>query len=323
MPDCLRPSPEDDHRGRWPRNVRLVLWAVFLAVGLLFGRVKVSQNEAFWAAQRAHRRRQQQLQRLGLRAGERVIALLRARPTRRQLEQQLNDGAPFVLSQGDGRRVTTWTDPASGRRFEIRFRDGVCTGYRTGWGTDDVLRQVPPVSRAAFENSLERVRRMVPRYAGACWCLLLLLCVVLRRYRRLIAELLLAAALLCNLAWLVAPGYSLTFRGITSNDMLFIGVLMLAASLCTLALTQPGPLRLQFGLGTLLAVTTLCGVLLAMGSLGYVLLGTAGVGWGFYLLVRLGAQAGRMGRGGLQVAAADDLPEAPAHGHSPRDPYPL
>ena len=50
-----------------------------------------------------------------------------------------------------------------------------------------------------------------------------------------------ALALVCGLCWFLAPGYSPTWRGISSNDNLAIFVLLLIASLARDAMaTRPG-----------------------------------------------------------------------------------
>jgi hypothetical protein len=298
MDRSVGPTSEDgkDRRSRF--SARLVLWAGFVTACLLFGASKVAQNEQYWAACRVRQREQQDLITRARAAQQRVRAILwderRTEPwTRRDLEAKLNQGKPFVQEQGDGEQKAIWADPASGQRWELKVRDGELRGYHMGWGTADVLRQLPPVSRATYEDAREQIRRSLPRYGVFCWCILLILLAALRRHRRAISECLLAVAMLCNLAWLVNPNYSVSLRGITSNDMLFFGVLMLVASIGVTAWVRPGPLRPQFGLATLLAVMTLCAVLFAMGKFGFLVFFAAVVGAGLYLFVRLLSAASR------------------------------
>jgi uncharacterized protein involved in exopolysaccharide biosynthesis len=99
------------------------------------------------------------------------------------------------------------------------------------------------------------------------------------RRRLIAAQLMLATALICGMAWLVDPNYSITWRGVFSNDNLFFSALMLfgAAALLGVTLrtgTERPPLvsEIRFRLSDGLVGMTVAAILLAIGPFGYVTL---------------------------------------------------
>ncbi len=82
--------------------------------------------------------------------------------------------------------------------------------------------------------------------------------------------------MVCGVAWLTAPNYTITVQGILSNDSLFYAAVMYVVSLACLGhrlaaelLHLDCPLRFRFSLRSLLVVTAIVAVLLGMGPFGY------------------------------------------------------
>ena len=222
-------------------RARLWLWVSVAVICLLGGGLRVWQNHRRRDTRKAWRVRRGQLNQFAAQARARVRALWRSRQhpeqwTRAELEAEINDGMPLPLSSQGDRQIARWKDPASGRFFELRFRNGQWTGYSSSWNSSQGPRLAPP---SAGDRATETVRALIAGrsfcYPGAIlWSLLLLLSLAWRRCQPAIAELMLATAVVTTVAWLVAPNYSLTWRGISSNDMLFGGVAMLVVSIFAL-----------------------------------------------------------------------------------------
>lgn len=306
-------------------RIRSALWIVFLTLCVLAGWLKASQNrtarQQYKAAQIARGQQAAKLLPLGEKAEERMHNMLRKgldgkKPVSRQrLEQEINQGRPFSLQwdQKRGRHLTTWVDPQSGRSFRLSFRDGQWTGYNTGWGADAGLPPVPP-PRAIYADGREQVRKLVVGYGPLFWLLSLLLLAALAALRAILrlaglppyakglqphcqflADALVALAILCTLAWLVNPAYSITVKGVTSNDNLAFAVILLAISVPVLAAATPARVRdetqakgpWQYSLRSLLLATALCAVVFALAPFGYVVAMFAAGGWGLYVVARV------------------------------------
>lgn len=321
-------TPGSPAAGQPPRQrrfgIRSALWIAFWICCLLAGWLKASQNRKAHQRYRADRVARQQraadLYPLGEKAQQRVANLFRngldgVKPvSRRRLEQELNQGRPFSLQWDEkrGRHQTTWVDPKSGRVFRLSFRDGQWTGYNTHWGSDANLPPVPP-PRAIYGDDREQVRKLVVGYGPFFWLLSLGLLAALGGLRavlclrgmdpyaeglqphcQFLADALVALAILCTLAWLVNPRYSITFAGVTSNDNLALGTMMLAISIPILAGVSPASPRdetedrgpWQYSLRALLLVMTLCAVMFALAPFGYVVAMFAAGGWAGYALAR-------------------------------------
>jgi hypothetical protein len=149
------------------------------------------------------------------------------------LEFAINQHRPFVLTttNNPGEMEAQWKDPVSGRPFHFSFYNGRWLGMGSNWGTKYLPRQP---GMTPIEEDLERCRRAFAGFNSgigpAIWIVLVFAFLLLRRWRPILAEALLALALLCGAAWLIHPGYPLTLWGIMRNDMLFWAALMLISS---------------------------------------------------------------------------------------------
>lgn len=298
---------------------RTVFWIGFLICAITAGWLKASQNRQ---ARQEHEqalaeraRRAEERYPLGVEAEQRIHKLFHDKsPSRRELEVELNAGEPFDSSpDAYGQQTTIWTDPASGRRFDFRFRNDRWVGMGSSWGSDANL-PYPVLSPAIYSDNREMIRKMIVGFAPFVWLLLLVAlaalglltgalratgadayAVSLRPHCRVLTDALLATAIVCTLAWLVAPNYSITLRGITSNDNLVFGTFMLAISIPIVAgmsrrrHSDPGRSKggpLQYSLRTLLLLTTLLAVMFALAPFGYVVALYAVGGGGLYWLTR-------------------------------------
>jgi hypothetical protein len=121
---------------------------------------------------------------------------------------------------------------------------------------------------------------LIPSYAAIAWLVALGVAVISRRFGLVAAEAMVVISLACGTAWLVSPLYDLSLQGIVSNDSLFFALLMYLLSLSLLAFRLPNDKlpRFQFQVRTLLSVTGLVAILLAMGPFGYVALAALSAG---------------------------------------------
>lgn len=235
-------------------HLRFWLWLGVIGLCLGGGGIRLWQNHQRKATSAAWERQQTRLLNAGL-AARQLIRKLDDRiqepdgtwhdRTRTEVERVLNDGKPFTpvpaeTGDNDNARVewANWTDPVSGWGFILKFRDGGLTGYRlTNTGT---TANPQPPGPPPFDRFTHKVQRA---FAGSfsfgigtvAWLIAFVLYLGWKQQRKVLAEVMLALTLLCGTAWLTWPGYSLTVKGIFSNDMLFWAVLMLVVSLAVLA----------------------------------------------------------------------------------------
>jgi hypothetical protein len=186
-----------------------------------------------------------------------------------------------------------------GIEFEFQFSDGRLISQASRRSVPALAAANPPPQSFAHEGPAESVRRWVPLCAIVFWLALLPVAIFWRRWGLVAAEAMLMLVLAGGTAWLVSPSYDLTPHGIFSNDVLFYAVVAYMASLVILTWRLAGasdrPRKLQFSLRALLAVTTLAAILLAMGAIGYVALGTLAAG-SIFVLVTLSIGSGRAPR---------------------------
>jgi hypothetical protein len=324
-----RTDPPESQR-RKPIPVRRLVWTVFLACCGVFGWMKAAQNrkarQDYEAAAQAHERVAATIERLDKATFQRIRDLWdrkkklgrqrRMELSRQVLEEDLNQGEPFSLrpdeGSRDGRQVATWVDPAGGQEFKLRFRDDEWVGFTSGRSGRSKL-QPPKRPRAVYGDTCEQIRKLATGYGPFFWLLSLVLLAGLSLLRtllrwgglprygqslephcRVLAECLLAFAVVSTVAWLVNPHYSITYRGVTSNDNLFWGAILLAISIPILARMTPARIReagearhqLQFSLKSLLLVTVACALVFASAPFGYVVALYAVGGIALYVVVR-------------------------------------
>ena len=231
----MRSAREHSDSYHFNRNTALWLWLAFIVLLLSAASVRGWQNHQRRAIRQQWEKQRQQNDLLQQKARERVRALWRAQPwsdalSRSELEKELNDSKPFILRRNGEKSTATWTDVRSGQRFDFIFSDGKWSGWRTMRSAPNPPAPTP----SAFDQATEAIRRQVAGWNRGwgpfLWLVLLVLCLALKRYRMLLGQLLLAAALVSFTAWLVSPHYSLALSNIFSNDMLFWGVVMLVVS---------------------------------------------------------------------------------------------
>lgn len=328
-PTTDQPDTETSQR---PRRIplRRLFWIGLLLCCGAFAWLKAAQNrkarEDYEAALEKHRRTTARIEQLDKETFQRIRGLWerkkklgwkrRMEVSRQVLQQELNQGKPFALrpsEDGRERQVTTWVDPAGGQEFDLRFRGDEWVGYGSGRSGASKLH-VPEPSRAVRGDTREQIRKLAVGYGPFFWLLSLGLLLgvsglrrllrlvglpeyghALRPHCRVLAECLLAFAVVSTVAWAVNPHYPITFQGVTSNDNLAWGAMMLATSISILAWMTPRRIRdagqpkrrLQFSLKSLLLFTVLCALVFASAPFGYLVALYALGGIGLYLLVRL------------------------------------
>jgi len=220
---------------RWWQEHRWWFWMAVLIVCLVGGTIRAWQNNHRRTAYQAWQQRCTRLDQAAVRVHERVQSLWGQRGadgrwrelSRSELERELNDGQPLKTTTYGQLERALWTDPQSGRQFRLDFRDGQWCGVSSKWSRSFCPPAPTPTSLDSFTA---RIRTQFTVWGRVLWIALLVLCVVLRSRRALLAEAMLGLAIFCSTAALVAPNYTLTLSGVFSNDGLGLGALMVAFS---------------------------------------------------------------------------------------------
>ncbi len=291
------PSRRNDRRRR--RSWRSVAWIVLLTSSILAGWAKAVQNRetrrSYEAAQAKCEVERSRRYPIGQATNDRIRGLFKSGPQSREvLEEKLTGGKPFVATKAEEQDVVAWVDPASGREFRLEFRGDQWTGWGSHWGSDaNVPEPRPPTD--IHKDAREQIRRHVSGFGPFFWALSLVTTIVLatlggvlkmaklpayaealRPHKRVVADAALALAILCTLAWIVSPQYTLTLRGVTSNDNLAFAAMMLAITIPVVAYQAAwrratSSLRLhQFTVRAMLLLTALLAAMFAMAPFGYV-----------------------------------------------------
>lgn len=198
---------------------------------------------------------------------------------RRRLEEKLNEGKPFDYIRQDQRDETVWKDPRYNIRVELSFDGDNLVGWGTSWGTGDLIQRYPPPPMMASQTVSNQIRDWLVSFCFYGWWLAVASWVLLKRFRIVATEFMLAISLATGTVLLANPLYSLTWRGITSNDNLFWAVLMLIISIYLLArmtVKDVVPIEtsfsMRFRLKHILLSITVIAIMLAAGPFGYVTL---------------------------------------------------
>jgi hypothetical protein len=159
--------------------------------------------------------------------------ILRPR-TRGELEQSLFAGRAVPTTLPVPPNAMGWHDTERNLRLFFDFRaDGTWSGYLLN-PIPDPLPAKPRLLQFLLDiDSLRRVwvGSFTPFAIGPMlWFALLVASFVWKRVALPLAHADLAVAWLCFLGWLLNPAYTISWRGVFSNDMLFWGALMLAVS---------------------------------------------------------------------------------------------
>ena len=306
--------------GRRRPSWRSVFWIVLLTSSIVAGWGKAVQNRearrSYEAAQAKCELERSRRYPIGEATNDRIRGLFKNGPSSRQaLEERLNGGQPFLATETEEQDVVAWVDPASGREFRLEFRGDQWTGWGSHWGSDaNVPEPRPPTD--IRKDAREQIRRHVSGFGPFFWGLSLVTLVALatlggvlkmanlpayagalRQHKRVLADAALASAILCTLVWIVSPQYTLTFRGVTSNDNLAFAAIMLAITI-PVAAYQAAWRRVtsslrphQFTVRAMLLLTTLLAAMFALAPFGYVVVSFAAPGVIWYWLTSRLAQA--------------------------------
>lgn len=286
------------HRKPW-----VAVWLVFLSIMFVFGWHKSVENAREAQALREWEVEQAELSKDGQAEWNRFIArldALQAKPgSQKALENELNGGAPFELQplepgesrNNETRKIFSWTHPKYGAKYSFYFDDGVLVGRSANWGGVPETLHPRPTLRAR-SNTADRIRRRIASAGVYTWLAAFVVWIVVSRRRLVAAHVMLAAALASGMAWLVNPAYTITGRGVFSNDNLFwaalmivISVYLLAVTLSVHAKTELEVPRVRFGLRQLLLAVTVAAILLAAGPFGFVAFNVAVGGMLLFMLV--------------------------------------
>lgn len=291
----LRTGPLTPPRTRGKYRALLLVWSAFLLSVALFGWHKSTENERDRAAHAAWREKIDRLQAESQAESNRVreeVDRTWGQPGASQELTQWLRARQWERSNEDAFLPDElWIHPNLGLRLWLRY-DGNGIVRRSGpSGAAELVAYHPPPFWNSKYSRAEIVREFVVALSQYLWLLTLFVALLVPRLRALAAHTMLASALLCGTAWLVAPHYALTFRGIVSNDSLFFAVVMLLVSItavahvaATDAARDGRVLRLHFRLRTLLVLMGLIAGLLAIRPFGVVALCVLAVGGVVYWL---------------------------------------
>jgi hypothetical protein len=217
------------------RGYRQFTWLVVLTIvaGLFLAltAVKAEQNAARRARFHDHALKEKAALELGEEVTERILMALQAGLTLDAFQKAF--GPLTELHAGTEPPHADMTHSLfhekSQRTFYLRFVDGRCTGFGSTQGMGEVDTGVILETPAFLKG--ESVRTAALFAAQVAWCGTLVAGICTRRSRGRVGVLLVALAMVCGLCWFLAPNYSPTWRGISSNDSLAVFVLLLMTSL--------------------------------------------------------------------------------------------
>jgi hypothetical protein len=222
------------------RNTEIAVWLVFLSLILVFGWHKSVENAREDLALREWTVRQAELSKEGDAEWRRLIAQFRSLQSKpdsqKTLEDELSGGAPFELRllkgknyrHHEGDEAIEWSHPKYGGITTLYFREGVLRGYGGGWGGQPESLHPRPTLNAG-SNSAEWLRQLIARLGAYTWLIAIACWFAFSNRRLLAAQASLAAVLASSMAWLVNPHYSISWRGVFSNDNLFWAAAILLA----------------------------------------------------------------------------------------------
>jgi hypothetical protein len=265
-------------------NPLTTTWNAFLILCLLAGFLKTLQNEQYRSDTEFF---YQERRRIEGKVNAQYVSdrnLLRRRShpnpwTISDLETEINGGQPFTLEaspKDPTRRTARWRRSPDDSTWQLEF-NSQGELMRTSSRSANAHTRLSPVSRATFEDAGERFRKQVAQWGPMCWIVLLVAWICLPSRRNVLSHVLLMIATATAMAQLVSPGYRL--RDLFSNDPLFIGSVMVAISLATLARTSPQLgdwvaahlLPRRFGIRWILGLTACAAVLVRLGWYGMVI----------------------------------------------------
>lgn len=275
----------------------LVFWILLLTALVVFGWYKNRENEADIAHWNAWHDRVTQLG-AEVEAEEQRISNflfeLHFQPdAKQQVEEFLNDGAPFELKPQGEKEVATWTHPEYGFQVIISFEGDELGTCGVGSGYAWVRAQNPEPGRPSLTSSAEWIRQSVIKYEGLWpWLAALVISIISRRFGLLASEVMVAVPLLlgtANLLWPVSiPGTQrLGLNGPQFySTAMFAVMYLLGLPFLAYRLAQRGfrP-RFRFGIRTILLVTTVAAVLFALRPAGLVALSVVGISAPPFLLL--------------------------------------
>jgi hypothetical protein len=272
------------------RKQAFAVWVAFFTLIFCFGWFKSVENARDDLALLEWNKRQADLTKEGNVEWKRLIVLLHSLQgnpgSQTSLERELNGGAPFTMRgltaeervQNGGREVVDWVHPKYGITYKLYFQDGTLQGSNGHWGGVPE-RLYPRPLYTARTDTIEWLRQRIARLAGYAYWAAMISWFALSKHRFLTAQIALAAALAYGMAWLVSPYYSITWRGVFSNDSFCLGALMLFGAAALLGVTlQNSSARprlmseIRFRLSDVLVTMTVTAILLAVGPFGYVTL---------------------------------------------------
>jgi hypothetical protein len=229
---------------------QLWLWLVVTVLCLGGGGVRILWNQQHRARIRAWEANDMKLEWAARRTYESLSRLRTQQPniTRQELEQQLNGNRPFRIIVIDNREIATWTDPNSGAVFELRFNSsGRLIFWRANLGESALSPPYP--SRHLVDQlslGLQRIFASPPLGVGTvAWVVTFVVFVIWRQKRRVLAELLLALALIYLTARVTWPSFPFTFQGILRNELLPWALVMVGLSIALLLANRRLQLELE------------------------------------------------------------------------------
>ena len=211
--------------------VGAILGTALMVIVLFATAYKASKNEERLARFRERDQRQKAAYELGREVSDRIHMSWKANIT---IDEFQKDFGPLSDLEGVtdpkyANKTHLFFHEESQRTFFLRFEDGLLMGCQSNHGSSDIDTGVVLESDKYLKSEL--VRKAILNIALLAWCLILVLSVLRRSVWSHAAVALIFTALLSGLCWFLAPNYTPTLGGVTSNDNLFFFLIMLAISI--------------------------------------------------------------------------------------------
>jgi hypothetical protein len=225
------------------RNYRRFAYLIILttaaALILVLTAYKANQNSDRQARYRERDIREKAALELGKEVRDRIGMALRTQVTIDEFEKAFGPVTELtdVTDPKYAEMTHSYLHEKSQRMFYLRFQDGKLLGSKSNHGSGDVDTGIV-LETPAFMMT-EAVRSSVLLGGQILWCIALLSAIFSRRFRLNAAVILVVLSMACGLCWFLAPNYSPTVQGISSNDNLATFVFMLICSFGFFILARP------------------------------------------------------------------------------------
>ncbi len=211
---------------------RLVILTVVAGLILVLTAYKAELNADRLSRFRQRDSKQQAAFELGQEVSQRLFLALKAGMTLDEVEEAFGPVTELknVRDQQSADAATyALLHEKSQRAFDLEFRNGRVASVASNHSPSAIDTGIVLETPAYLAS--ESVRTLALSVSLLAWCAALFAAIAAARFRRDASILLVGLSVMCGLCWFLAPNYSPTLRGISSNDNLAFFALLLICSL--------------------------------------------------------------------------------------------